>query len=384
MDTKFKSEALSLFTEISETLSNKEINKWKAEGGKVAGYFCASFPEELLAAAGLLTFRMRATGSDNTELSDSCFSSLNCAFPRHAFNLALKGDFDFLDGLVTANSCDTIRRTYDHWKKKVNTPFVEIVSMPKKAGPSQVKWFTEELSLLKDKLENHFSVEITDEKLRETIQLHNHTRKLQRSLYEVRKETHPPISGADALAVTVACTAMPKETYNQMLEKLLEDLGKVEKKKDYKTRLMILGGELDNPGFIKIIEDQGALVVTDSLCFGSRMFWEDIDETIENPIEALSQYYIADRPSCPRVFGRYEERIGFIKEMVEAFEIDGVIFEKQAFCDSWGIELFSINNDFKEWNVPLLVIEREYVLSSVGQLKTRVQAFLETISGKGR
>jgi benzoyl-CoA reductase/2-hydroxyglutaryl-CoA dehydratase subunit BcrC/BadD/HgdB len=176
---------------------------------------------------------------------------------------------------------------------------------------------------------------------------------------------------------------MPKARYNQLLAELLEDLGKQEGLTDYRARLMVMGGELDDPAYVEVIEDQGALVVTDSLCFGSRMLWKDVEEGAEDPMTALARFYVAERPSCPRVFGEYEQRAAFVREMIRDFQVDGVILERLAFCDLWGFEQFTIKNDFQDWDVPLMMLDREYTLSGVGQLKTRVQAFLETI-GEGR
>jgi len=379
MKTNIQSAAFHEFRQAAETIINPEMQKRKDSGGKIVGYFCSSFPEELIAAAGLLPFRMRATGSGGTELSDAHFASNNCSFPRHAFNLALEGAFDFLDGILFFNSCDNIRRVYDHWIRRINTPFADIINIPKKSEPAQVAYFYDELAHLKRRMEAHFDMEITDEHLHQTIRLHNKTRRLLRKLYELRKGDQPPISGAETLAVTVASTAIPKDRYNTLLTELLDDLGKTTGHTDYRARLMVLGGELDNPEFMNIIEDQGAIVVTDALCFGSRMFWKDVDETLEDPLKALAKFYLADRPTCPRVYGKYPDRRNYIQNMIRDFQVDGVIFERLAFCEIWGFEQFSLTNDFKDLDIPLLAIDREYTLGAVGQLKTRVQALLETI-----
>ncbi len=374
--------ACTAFQEMAEAagaIMNPAIQRWKDGGGRVVGFFCSSFPEELIAAAGILPFRMRATGSQGTELSDSYFSSINCSFPRHAFNLALLGEFEFLDGLLLFNSCDNIRRVYDHWKRQVNTPYVRIISLPKKTDPAQVEWFREEMSLLRENMGKHFEVEITDDSLWETIKLYNKTRQLLRKLYALRKSEKPPITGAEMLAVTVAGTAMPKDHYNKLLEELIADIDGTEGNDGYRARLMVMGGELDNPGYLEAIEGQGGLVVTDSLCFGSRMFWEDVDEGADDPMAALAQYYVADRPTCPRVYGKYRDRSQFVENMIKEFNVDGVILERLAFCDTWGFEQFTITNEFKDWDIPLMTLDREYTLSGVGQLRTRVQAFLETM-----
>jgi benzoyl-CoA reductase subunit C len=380
MNVRFK--ALQTFSEAAQTIVNPEVQRWKDQGGKIMGYFCAAMPVELITAAGFLPFRVRATGSAGTELSDAYFGNINCSFPRHAFNMALKGEYDFLDGVVIFNSCDHIRRLYDHWIRQMKTPFVKILSLPRKDEPAQVEWFRGELAILRQQMQEHFGVEITDDKLREAIALHNASRRLQRELYELRKMDNPPITGTETLAVTVAGTAMPPIRYNQLLGELQKDVGRASGHSSYRARLMIVGGELDNPEYIRVIEDQGGLVVTDALCFGSRMIWRDVDQGITDPLTALAQYYVADRPPCARMYTKYDRRVEYIKNMIRDFHVDGVVFVRLTFCELWGFEQYSLMNDFKQLNIPLLCMDREYTLSGVGQLRTRVQAFLETLGDK--
>ena len=380
MNVRFK--ALQTFSEAAQTIVNPEVQRWKDQGGKIMGYFCAAMPVELITAAGFLPFRVRATGSAGTELSDAYFGNINCSFPRHAFNMALKGEYDFLDGVVIFNSCDHIRRLYDHWIRQMKTPFVKILSLPRKDEPAQVEWFRGELAILRQQMQEHFGVEITDDKLREAIALHNASRRLQRELYELRKVDKPPITGAEMLAVTVAGTAMPPGRYNQLLAELMKDVGQASGHSDYRARLMITGGELDNPEYVGVIEGQGGLVVTDALCFGSRMIWRDVDPRIDDPLTALAQYYVADRPPCARMYTKYDQRVEYIKDMIRDFKVDGVIFVRLTFCELWGFEQYSLTNDFKKLNIPLLCMDREYTQSGVGQLRTRVQAFLETLGDK--
>jgi len=378
---KLESKLLQEFAETANTLGNSATRSWREQGGRVMGYLCSAVPEEIFTAADLLPFRMRATGSTATELSDSYFSNLNCSFVRHCFNVALLGEYDFLDGVVLVNSCDNLRRIYDHWTRQLNTSFVRIMSLPRKTGQPQVDWYREQLAGLRADMEEHFGLEITDDRLWESIRLHNETRRLQRKLYELRKAANPPISGADTLAVIVAGTAMPKQKYNDLLRALLTELRDTEGISGHRARLMIVGSILDDPAYVGIIEGQGGLVVTDATCFGSRIMWKDVREEGDDPIRALAQYYVADRHSCPRTFGEHERRAEFVREMIREFNVDGVIGERLTFCDQWGFAQYSIKSDFEEDGIPYLPLEREYILSGVGQLRTRVQAFLETLGG---
>jgi len=379
LETQIKSRVFPQFSEAAETLLNPVLRNWKDQGKKIVGYFCSTVPEELITAAGFIPFRMRATGSTSTEESDAYYSSINCSFPRHCFNLALIGEFEFLDGIVCVNSCDHVRRIYDNWKRFVPVDFIEVMSLPRKTGPDQVAWYRDEIAMLKEKIEKQFGVEISNETLFKAIKLHNETRRLQKQLYELRKQEKPPITGAETLAVMVAGTAMPKEQYNEMLRELLDELSGTEGPGGYRARLLIVGGILDDPAYINVIEDQGGLVVTDSTCFGTRNMWTEVDESLNDPCEALAKWYLADRPSCPRMYGEHDNRAKYIIDMCREFNCDGVIGERLMFCDSWLVEHYMLGQDLKAEGIPMLKLDREYLTSGIGQLRTRIQAFLETM-----
>ncbi len=380
METGIKSNSLEELTAVTEHLVNPALQTWKDQGGKVAGYFCSYVPDEILTAAGFLPFRMRATGSTGTDLADRYLSDCNCSFVRYCFNSVLRGEYEFLDGVVWVNSCDHVRRVYDNWKHEMDSPsFLHFLSLPKKTGEKQVRWYREELEIFKAALESHYGIEITEEQLWEAIRLHNHRRHLQKRIHNFRKNENPPISGADMLAVMVAGTAMPIEQYNQLLRELLDDIQEAEGISDYRARLMVVGGILDDPEYIRVIEDMGGLVVTDMLCFGTKVMWEDVDEGTDDPLTALARYYIKDRPHCPRFFGVHEKRAAFIREMIRDFKVDAVIGQRLLFCDGWQYELVMLDEDFKYDDIPHLTMDREYRLGITGQLRTRVQALVESI-----
>jgi bcr-type benzoyl-CoA reductase subunit C len=379
MNNRIGGKAFETFSEVASTLANPILMRRKAQGDRVIGFFCSMVPEELFMAAGLLPFRMRATGSAGTDLADSYFTNLNCSFPRHCLNLALEGEFEFVDGLVYANSCDHIRRLHDNWKQAVRIGFLHFLSLPRQTGPDQIAWYTQEFGNLRERLQEHFEVEIKDEKLRESIKLANETRRLQRSLYELRKRERPPITGEETLVVMIAGTAMPKEEYNELLRGLLDQLGEAEGVGDYRARLMITGGILDDPQWIHAIEEMGGLVVTDGTCFGTRIMWEDVDEDASDPLEALARYYLADRPGCPRLFGTQKKRMGFTTKMYRDFRCDGIVAERLMFCDQWDVESYLLDLDLKEEGIPFLKVDREYITKATGQLQTRIQAFIESM-----
>jgi len=358
---------------------NPALKKEEAKGTKVIGYFCSYGPAELITAAGMIPFRIRAITSKGTDLSDAYLSSINCSFCRNALNLGLAGEYDFLDGLIVLNNCDHVRRIYDNWKRKVKTPMVQMMSLPKKIMDPSIQWYNEELKIVKKAIEDKFNVKITDDKLREAIKLHNETRRLQRKLYDLRKKDNPPITGADTLSVMVAGTAMPLKYYNAKLKELIDELSKGEGVGKPRARLLVIGGVIDDPEYLRVIESTGGLVVTDVLCFGTKSFRAEVDEKMKDPIAALAKYYIADRPSCPRMFGDQPRRSQLVKDLIKEFKVDGVIGERLVFCDLWAGELYMLDDDLKKVNVPLLHLDREYLTTGAGQLRTRAQAFIESM-----
>jgi benzoyl-CoA reductase/2-hydroxyglutaryl-CoA dehydratase subunit BcrC/BadD/HgdB len=374
------SRALREFREAAATLVNPELEEWKSQGGKVIGCMYHFVPEELITAAGLLPYRMRATGSTGTELSESRFTQVNCSFVRHLFDSGMRRDQSFLDGVVSVNNCDHIRRLYDNWRAKIPAPYMHFLVFPKKSGPEQVEAYRNELAAFRKSLEEHFEVEITEEKLQGAIKLHNETRRLQRQLYDLRKSDAPPITGADALAVMVAGTCIPRERYNSLLRELIEERGQAEGHKGHVARLMVVGGEIDDPGFLKAIESQNGLVVADLLGYGYRSCMKDVS-TESDPLTALARYQVMDRPADPRIFGRStQERDEYLSKLVEEFSIDGIISVRLMQCDHWGFEQVNLSKYLKKRRIPHLALETEYVPGGVGQIKTRVQAFLESIT----
>lgn len=362
-------------------LSNPWIDDWKKEGKKALGYFCCYIPEEIMFAAGILPIRMRAIGMGctDTPMGDAYMSVTTCSFTRCCLELANRKQYNFLDGLVCGNTCDQIRRLYDNIKFKAPFPFHHFLSIPGFVNEVTLDWYKHELVKFKESLEKSFGVKITDDDLKRSIKTYNESRTLLKKLYMLRKRDDPPISGTDMLKVTIAGVTMPRDKYNELLKQLLKE---VEGKKgdNPKARIMVVGAMLDDPEWVKLIEDLGGAVVIDSLCFGSRYFWDLVDEK-GDPLEALAKRYLSKIP-CPRMTDGHLERTKFVEDMIKEFKVDGVILQRMKFCPfHWG-EIFMLRRELKEQDVPTLELEREYVLSGAGAIKTRIQAFLEVLEAR--
>jgi benzoyl-CoA reductase/2-hydroxyglutaryl-CoA dehydratase subunit BcrC/BadD/HgdB len=384
MKSGLKSGVFEKFSAIAESIMNPSVEVWKKDGGRVMGYTCSFVPEELIIAAGMLPFRIRATGSTGGGLGDDYFNPASiCSMIRCTFGKVLAGEYDFIDGAIIGGGCDGNRHILDNWKKSPKKmDFLETIFFPHASGEAMSEYFKSELAGIRSKIEKHFGVSITDDNLRGAIKICNEIRDLQKELYALRKSANPPITGSETVSVIVAGTSMPKGEYRDNLKKLIAELkeAKVPDKK-YAARLMIVGPGHDETSMCEVVEGLGGLVAADLTCFGGKMIFGRVSETEPDPLKAIADYQVIERPFCPKNLNAQQHINKEVFDKIRDLKIDGVIGQNFLCCDMWGGALYILNRELKEAGIPMLRIEREYSADSTGQLKTRVQAFIETISG---
>ena len=389
MGSGAKSSVFEKFLKAAGDITNPSLQAFKDNGGKVIGYYCPFIPEELFIAGGFLPFRMRGTGSQDTNLADAYFDSLNCCFVRHTFNQLLSGKYRFLDGLLIGTGCDHLRRIYDNAKHAAHqTAFIHLLDHPRTMGTPEmngepmITYYRSQLARLKEKMENHFDIEITVPRLKSAIKLCNETRHLQKRLYDLRKSANPLLNGVETAAIMMAGASMPREEYNQNLRTLLGELDNSSASgKKYSARLMVVGPAIEDPSFYSLIDDHDGIVVIDDLCFGARTVQNVIDEDAPDPLRSIAKYHVLDMPFCPKINGAHVHRVSFIKDMVDQFRVDGVIAQGYVACDPWGTSFALLKESMKEAGIPYLRVDRDYLPSQSGQLGTRMQAFIEMIGG---
>lgn len=367
-------------TPFSEALSNRHrvVQQHRRPGQRVIGWLCSYFPEEIAYAAGMYPVRVMG-GSGETTTADAYLYTNMCSLVRSCLEEGFKGAYDYLDGFVTLNTCDHVRRLYDVWGPSQKTPFSYIIPLPHTISEASLAYFHQELGRFKGALEEAFGVSVTPEALLEAIRVYNRTRSLLQRLDDLRKLDAPPITGAEFLEVAVAGAILPKDLYNDMLEDFLHE---VESRSgiptDERIRLMLVGSELDDPSYLQMIEDMGGLVVADDLCTGSKYFW-NLAEADGDPLLALARRYLT-RPECPRMHPA-RNRLRHLRDMMVSHRVDAVVLEVIKFCNLYGEDYTILRNYLRRMDIPLLQLSREYNLGAVGQMRTRVEAFFERIWG---
>ena len=376
---------LDRFREMNESFPRTpQILEHKSRGGKVIGWLCTYVPEEVIHAAGALPIRIIGYSHEaNLDDANAHLYINNCTFSRSCLQLGLEGQYDFLDGVVGGSTCDGARRLFDVWRQYVGTPFHHVLTVPRKYTERAHQLYYDEVLLFKKHFEEHFGVNITEEALLKSTEVLNESRMLLHGLYELRKRDKPPISGAETLEVLNAAYRMPKETFNTWIREYIEELKSSDKAFTGRARVMLVGSVLTNPEFVKSIEDQGALVVTDELCTSTR-YWGDrvvIDE--RRPVlESIARRYLDNFP-CARMYPS-EERFNRIIEFARDFKVDGVISEIVRYCVPYAHDLPLLTDRLNEVGVPTLALDVEYGTAGSGQIATRVQAFLEMLEARKR
>ena len=378
---------MTINKKLDELYTNrgKRARELHSEGKKVIGYFCCFVPDEIITAFDMIPYRIQGSQNEPIDQADAFIETTSCPFARSCLNLALKGSYDFLDGFVAPHSCDTIERMYQIWRQNKPSSFNHMINVPHMMGPSSEDFYRKELEYFIKAVEKWSGIKLDKEKLKDTVRLYNKRRDILRKLYELRKVNPPLVSGAEVTKVLVAGMGIPATEHIELVKQFIFEV-KTSRQSHIKNipRIFIWGNELDDVAFIKLIEDSGAWVVMDDLCTGTRFFWDDVPET-DDPLDGIVTRYLSTH--CPRSnvpgTGTRDEDLGnryrHIKNFAKDWDVDAAIFYIVRYCDTCELEGPDLVEYLKSLNLPVLMIEDDYSTSTIGQLRTRIQAFLEMI-----
>ncbi|MFH0726616.1 MAG: 2-hydroxyacyl-CoA dehydratase family protein [Pseudomonadota bacterium] len=365
----------------------KRARELKDGDKKLIGYVCSFVPLEMITAAGCIPFRIRGDIHEPITRGDALLETIVCPFIRSCFDLAVKGRFDFLSGAVIPHGCDSMTRSYSTWNYSLDLPYFRFLNIPSVVKASSFEFFAEELKSYQAGLEAFTGRKISEDDLANAIKLHNRYRDKVRAIYEFRKTAPPRVSGLELMKILTVGTSLPVEEAIALFDQILEELAqRSEAPLKPGPRILLDGACVDNIGLVGIIEDCGANVVADSICNGSRDSLPKTDET-GDPIKAMAERYL-NKINCPKTYrentagsfqGDIADRFGDIGAHAKAFTVDGAILYVLKFCDPFGFEVPARKAYYESIQVPVLYVEDQYSTGTEGQLRTRVQAFLEMI-----
>ena len=374
-------ESASTLDTLQNTLRERTriATDWKAQGKKVVGYRCMYVPEEIIYAADMLPYPLYGT-PEAVSVADSYFQTCTCEFIRNIFDHALEGKLQFLDNLVLCNTCDVVRRLYDMWNGYIDTCSCYMINNPQMlCTEANHTYYREELDRFKKEMEKLSGNAITNEALQHAIDIHNETRGLLKDICMLRKQDNSPVSGTDMLHIVMASSVMPKDKVNPLLRQLLEEVKTRKAPERNGPRIMITGSIIDNPALIQLVEDVGGVVVADDLCTTTKYFWYQVEKA-DDPMDALYKFN-NERCLCACMHPT-ESRLEYLLELIEEFKVDGVIYFNLKYCHPFLYEAPLFRDKLQARGIPTIFLEAGHDLSGLGQLQTRVQAFIEMLESE--
>ena len=383
---------LIYFENLLQEAHNELVTQAISEGMHPLGYNCYYIPETLLNLPGCFSSRLRAPRCVSTDIASYYMTTRNCPYVRSILERAIEGGYNYLEALFGAESCAAMERMEEHFvlihPVKNEKFFSTIIDPPMKGDENNLKYYKAQLQLkVVDKLRDELGVDVSEEAMKKAIEDHNEISRVITEIGNYRKLSNPPITGYEFHVIQLVSQVCPHYLILPYLQETLEELKtrEPEPKFPFRARVALVGSEVDDPEFTKLIESCGAMVVADRYCFGSFPSREQIViQPGETAFDAICRHYLHWN-QCARFMDgmKIDQRHSEVKRLVDEFKADGVIYENMKFCEFWSYEKVLANHIFtNELHIPCCTIEKEYALGAVGQLRTRFQAFIESLEIK--
>ena len=383
---------LIYFERLLENADNELIEKQKADGGICLGYTCFHIPEVLLNVDKCFSTRLRAPNTGSIDIATYYMSNYTCEYARALLERAIEGGYKFLDALIGVDACSMMNRSMEHFEiLQVNDKpnfFVTHTDMPFKITDYTIEGYRKQMRIrVLDRLTEVFGVDTSDAAIRKAVEEHNEVCKIIQEIREMRKAENPVITGYEFHVLNLVTYVCPKSQILPYLQETLEELKKrkPDKKNPFRARVAIVGSEIDDPNLTKLIEGCGALVVSDRYCFGSTPGREVIElNDDEDALTQICRHYM-EVSECARYIAdeKVLQRRETADRLAKEFGAEGIIYEQMKYCDYWGFERALVSHIMHdEYGWPVLSIDRLYNNGNSGQLRTRVQAFVESLEIK--
>ena len=380
------------FEKLLESANNALVQQACAGGMHAVGYTCYHMPEVLLNTGNCFSVRLRAPLTGSLDISSYYMSNFICDYCKSILERGIEGGYNFLSAIMGTETCSEMNRALEHFELiriVENDPFfVTFIDMPFKVAEHTVRHYVEQLQLkVLNPLHEVYGTDISDDALRQAVAEHNEVCRILTEIGQFRKEENPRITGYEYHILNLVSYCCPKRLIVDKLRETLEELKtrEADPKPRWRVKIAVAGSGIDDPGFTKLVEDAGALVVADRFCFGSTPGREEIHLQEGMPVlESIARHYL-NTSQCPRYMSRekVEGRWQFVADLVREYHAQGVLYEQLKFCEYWGYERALASHVIThDYGIPSVAVDRQNATGGNGQLRTRVQAFVESLEIK--
>ena len=355
----------------------------KEKGTPVVGSYCTYFPKEIAMAMGAATVSLCSTSDETIPEAEKDLPKNLCPLIKSSYGFA-KTDkcpfFYFADVVVGETTCDGKKKMYELMSEFKD---VFIMELPNTQRADALELWKKEIIRFKEYLEKKFEVTITDEDVRNAVKLENRVRQALKRLYGVMQHDPAPITGHDLFKVLYGSTfkldrSLIPDEVNALADKIEAEYaeGKMLEKK---PRILItgcpIGGATEK--VIRAVEDNGGVVVTYENCTGAKALDRMVDEEAEDIYQAIAEKYLSIGCS---VMTPNPNRFDLLDRLIDEYKVDGVLEMTLQACHTYNVETRTVRNFVNEKKgIPYINVETDYSQADVGQLNTRIAAFIEML-----
>ncbi|WP_334136682.1 double-cubane-cluster-containing anaerobic reductase [Muricomes intestini] len=356
------------------------VKKIKDQDKPVIGVFCTFFPQELAVAMNAAVVSLCATSDETIAAAEQDLPKNLCPLIKSSYGFG-KTDkcpfFYFSDLVVGETTCDGKKKMYEYLGEFKP---VHVMELPNRVSEDGIKSFRKEIIRMKEKLEEVFYIEITEEDIRRGIRVKNAERTAIKQLYSIMKEDPVPISGLDLLNTLVGITFnFDREGIPAQMEELINKIKSEGSTREKRPRILVTGCPMGGATLkvVKAIEENGGIVVAYENCTGTKAIEENVDEAIEDVYEALSRKYMNIGCAC---MSPNENRIKLLDQIIDEYKVDAVVDMELQACQPYAVESMKIKRFVnEEKKIPYISIETDYSQADIAQITTRIAAFIEML-----
>jgi len=383
---EIRKELPGIFDEFAEARRNGFITakEFKEKNIPMVGTFCTFMPQELPLAIGAAAVSLCATSDETIGEAERDLPRNLCPLIKSSYGFG-KTDkcpyFYFSDLVVGETTCDGKKKMFEHMADFKPVHVMRLPNNP--TGEESLAAWKNEIIKLKGVIEKQFGIEITDENLKKAINLKNRERQALKDFYSLGKLNPPAMTGADILKVLYGSTFKFDREANIKDVNALTAKVKAEyeagKKLESKPRVLITGCPIGGvtEKVVKAIEDNGAYVVFFENCMGAKAIEDMVSEENPDLYEAIAEKYLKIGCSC---MSPNNNRMNLLDRVIDEYQVDAVVDVVLQACHTYAIETLDVKklvNGKKE--IPYMSVETDYSTSDVGQLNTRMAAFIEML-----
>jgi len=346
------------------------------ENRPMFGYLTEHVPVEILHAAGVCPVRIQ--GGAAVDLASRHMQLFSCSYVRGVLHRAEKGEYDYLEGLVSAKTCDVGLSLFQIWNDSRPFKFDYLLSLPGNCDQDALVYFQNELFRFKSHLESYRKREISNAGISESLALYNELREIIEELWSRRNAGRLAMRAGQLIRVLKGVQVLPPETTLELLNDLKQEMDGENTSSLDGVRVLLIGNAYKDVSLVDTIEKCGGNVVFDDTAGMGRLLGSPIPISKE-PLTDLANQYLCRVTGSYRL--NYEARQERIIQMVKKWRIEACVNIIQKYCDSWLFEMPLVEDSLKEIGIPILNLEIDDASLGLGQLETRVQAFIEMVGG---